>query len=63
MEQYIKLHLTMTMLQKKAQKNIIQNGSQVPDHSFRVLLNGHSGYGKKWFFFYLIKEQDKNNYW
>ena len=51
MEQYIKLHLTMTMLQKKAQKNIIQNGSQVPDHSFRVLLNGDSGYGKKWFFF------------
>ena len=62
MEQYIKLHLTMTMLQKKAQKNIIQNGSQVPDHSFRVLLNGDSGYGKKNDFFYLIKEQDKNNY-
>ena len=52
----------MTMLQKKAHKKIIQNGSQVPDHSFRVLLNGDSGYGKKNDFFYLIKEQDKNNY-
>ena len=51
------------MLQKKAQKNIIQNGSQVPDHSFRVLLNGDSVYWKKNDFFYLIKEQDKNNYW